>query len=138
MTADANCIFCQIARGSSPCHKVFEDELVVAFMDIYPATEGHTLVLPKTHHPSVLEITDDSVRAVASAARSVAQAIDRTISPDGVSIVQANAAAAGQTVMHYHVHVLPRLAGQKLRLHGPRQGDPAQLERVARSIAANL
>lgn len=138
MSSDSNCIFCQIVAGAQTSHRVYEDDLTLAFMDIYPATTGHALVVPKTHFASVLDISDESMRAVAGTARAVASAIHRAFEPDGMSIVQANGAAAGQTVLHYHLHLLPRATGQKLRLHGPRQADPDELASVAKSIAALL
>lgn len=138
MNSEPSCIFCQIVSGTKPCHRVYEDDLVLAFMDIYPATRGHALVIPKEHFPSLLEISEEAMAATAAAARRIAKAIHATVEPDGMSVVQANGAAAGQTVMHYHLHLLPRAVGQKLRLHGPRQGDPEELAGTASEIAARL
>ena len=138
MASDSNCVFCQIISGGQPCHRVYEDDLTLAFMDIYPATIGHALVVPKAHFASVLDISDEAMRAIAGTARTVAVAINRAYDPDGMSIVQANGAAAGQTVEHYHLHLLPRATGQKLRLHGPRKADAEELARVAKTIADQL
>ena len=138
MNSDPSCIFCNIVAGNKPCHKVLETDLVLAFMDIYPASDGHTLVIPKVHRESVFDIQDESIQAVASAARRIACAIQAALEPDGMSIVQANGAAAGQTVMHYHWHLLPRTVGHRMRLHGPRQADPERLAELAREIAAKL
>jgi len=138
MVQDNNCIFCRIVSGDSPCHKVFESPGALAFMDIYPAADGHVLVLPRQHFEHIFEITDEDMRAVAAAARRIACAQQRLLHPDGLSVVQANGAAAGQTIMHYHVHLLPRVSGQKLRLHGPRPGDPERLAALAEQLADQL
>lgn len=137
-TAESSCIFCNIVSGAKPCHKVLETDLVLAFMDIYPAGDGHTLVIPKAHYESVFDISVEGMRAVASAGHALASAINAALAPDGMSIVQANGAAAGQTVLHYHWHLLPRTAGQRMRLHGPRQAAPERLDELARQIASHL
>ena len=138
MQSDPSCTFCEIVSGKGTSHKVYEDQHSLAFMDIYPASDGHILVISKTHCESVFEINSDVIKAVADTSRRVAIAIHKTLSPDGISIVQANGAAAGQTVMHYHWHLLPRTVGHKMRLHGPRQADPERLDELARAIVGNL
>ena len=138
METEASCIFCSIVAGQKPSHKVLETDLVLAFMDIYPASDGHTLVVPKEHCESVFDINEAAIQAVAAAAREIASAIQAALSPDGMSIVQANGAAAGQTVMHYHWHLLPRTVGHRMRLHGPRQADPERLTELAKAIAEKL
>ena len=138
MPSDSGCTFCDIVSGKGTSHKVFEDQHSLAFMDIYPASDGHILVISKTHWESVFEIDSDAIKAVADTSRKVALAIQKTLSPDGMSIVQANGEAAGQTVMHYHWHLLPRTVGHKMRLYGPRQATPERLDELARSIIANL
>ena len=138
MSSQAECIFCGIVAGSRPCHKVIETEAALAFMDIHPASEGHTLVIPKRHCETVFDITDEDMRAVAALVRRVAAAIRTQLAPDGLSIAQVNGTAAGQTVMHYHVHLLPRTQGEPMRLHGSRPADPDQLATLARALAAHL
>ena len=133
-----DCIFCMIVSGEAPCSRVYEDELVIVFMDIYPASRGHTLVVPKEHFRDILHIDDEPMRAVASVARRVAAAIEATLTPDGISVVQGNGTAAGQTVMHYHVHLLPRTTGAKMRLHGPRQAEQTELDEVASALTNAL
>lgn len=137
-SSDPDCIFCRIVAGTMPCHKVLETDRVLSIMDIFPASEGHTLVMPKQHYETVFDITASAVQAVALAARSIAAAIRAELSPDGMTIAQANGAAAGQTVMHYHVHLLPRTEGVRMSLHGQQQADPARLAELARAIAARL
>lgn len=134
----ADCIFCNIVAGTKPCHKVLETDLVLSFMDILPASEGHTLVIPKQHCETVFDISESAMQAVALAARRIAAAIRAELAPDGLTIAQANGAAAGQTVMHYHLHLLPRTRGQAMRLHGATAADPARLDELARAFAARL
>jgi histidine triad (HIT) family protein len=132
------CVFCSIVAGAKPCHKVLETDTILSFMDIFPASEGHTLVIPKQHFESVFEISESAMQAVSLAARRIASAIRAELEPDGMTIAQVNGEAAGQTVMHYHLHLLPRTRGQSMRLHGTREADPARLEALACAFAARL
>jgi len=132
------CVFCSIAAGAKPCHKVLETDTILSFMDIFPATEGHTLVIPKQHFETVFEISESAMQAVSLAARRIASAIHAELAPDGMTIAQVNGEAAGQTVLHYHLHLLPRTRGQSMRLHGSRKADPARLAALARAFAARL
>ena len=134
----AGCIFCRIVAGELPCHKVMETDQVLSIMDINPASEGHTLVIPKRHSESVYDIEAQDMQAVALAARQIAAAIRAELSPDGLTVTQANGAAAGQTVMHYHVHLIPRTAGERMRFHGQEGADARALEELARAFAARL
>jgi len=138
MTTDSDCIFCAIVAGSMPCHKVLETDRVMSIMDIYPASEGHALVIPKRHCATVFDISDSDMQAVALAGKRIAAAIRAELAPDGMTIAQVNGAAAGQSVMHYHLHLLPRTEGERMRLHGDEQADPARLEELARAFAARL
>lgn len=138
MRSDTDCIFCSIVAGVRPCHKVLETDQVLAIMDIYPSSDGHTLVMPKEHFESVFDISESAMQAVALAARRTAAAIRAELAPDGMVVSQLNGAAAGQTVMHYHVHVVPRNEGARRRLHGEQGADPTRLAELARAIAARL
>ncbi len=138
MEDSAHCVFCQVIAGKKPCFKVYEDDLVLAIMDIYPATEGHVLVMPKEHVPDIFSISDAAMRATFGTAREIGRAIQGTVDPDGLTMVQANGSAAGQTVTHFHVHLIPREQGRKLRMHGPIQGNPERLAEVARMFADAL
>lgn len=135
---EADCIFCNIVAGSQPCHKVLETDLVLSFMDIFPASEGHTLVLPKHHYETVFDISESAMQTVSIAARRIAVAIQAELAPDGMTIAQVNGAAAGQTVMHYHLHLLPRTEGEPMRLHGRNKAEPARLAELAHALAARL
>ena len=103
-----DCIFCKIIAGEIPSVKVYEDDDVIAFMDISPVIHGHTLVLPKTHVPNLLEAPDGVLAKVFSVAKRIANAQMKAFRADGVNIHQTNGAAAGQSVFHLHVHVIPR------------------------------
>jgi histidine triad (HIT) family protein len=136
VNTEADCIFCGIVAGTRPCHKVLETDAVLSIMDIFPASEG--LVIPKQHCETVFDISESDMQAVSIVARRVAVAIRAELSADGMTITQVNGAAAGQTVMHYHVHLLPRTQGESMRLRGSRQADPARLEALSRAFAARL
>ena len=133
-----DCIFCRIARSEAPCHKVWEDEHVLVFMDIFPVTDGHTLIITREHFENIFEASADSLRAVAAASKGVAAAIRETLSPDGLGLFQLNGAAAGQTVFHYHQHLMPRAEGTIMALHTRVPGVPERLAEVARGLADAL
>jgi histidine triad (HIT) family protein len=132
------CIFCKIVRGEAPAYKVHEDEWVLVFMDLFPVTDGHTLVVTREHFESVFEATEDSLRAVVAASRRVAHAIRAALQPDGLMVFQLNGRAAGQSVFHYHMHLLPRNEGEPLALHARVRGDPARLREISERLAATL
>jgi histidine triad (HIT) family protein len=114
MTFDPSCPFCDIVRGLGPAHLVYEDESSMAFLDFAPAAEGHTLVIPRSHARTLLDISPASAAALLSSATHVARLIDRTFHPDGMTMVQANERAGGQTVFHVHLHLVPRWNGDAL------------------------
>jgi len=118
MAYDPNNIFARIIRGEIPCHKVFEDAHSIAFMDLMPQSEGHTLVLPKAPGESILEVPPEALAHTIQTVQRVAAAVKRAFEPDGLFIAQFNGPAAGQTVFHLHFHIIPRWEGQPLKLHG--------------------
>ncbi len=132
------CIFCRIVRGEAPCHRIHEDDRVLSFMDIQPVGDGHLLIVPKAHFESLLEADDASLGAVAQLSRRLALALKRALGPDGIGVHQLNGAAAGQTVFHYHMHLIPRNHGDPIAFHGRKAGDPARLAENSRRIAAEL
>ncbi|HTY17172.1 MAG TPA: HIT family protein [Myxococcota bacterium] len=136
MSIDPSCIFCRIAEGEAPAARIYEDDDAIAFLDLFPATDGHTLVIPKVHYENLFDATDGSLPAVWLAARRVAHAMRKALAPDGLMVFQLNGAAAGQTVFHYHIHLVPRAAGSELRLHGREKADAAKLDALAARIAA--
>ena len=135
---DAN-IFAKILAGEAPCVKVFEDEHALAFMDIFPQSKGHCLVVPKEKARNLLELSDEAAREAVSRVKKLTQAVEKALSPDGVTVVQFNGAPAGQTVFHIHFHVIPNWDGQDLRGHaGGEKADIGELEKLAEQIKAAL
>ena len=132
----SSCIFCRIVAGDAPCFRVREDERTLAFMDIFPVARGHTLIIPKRHCDDIFSATAEDLAAVSAASLEVANAIDGELGPDGLGVFQLNRAAAGQTVFHYHVHLIPRSQGDTLALHGRVRGDDDELRRIAERLAA--
>ena len=114
MNIDESCIFCQIVNKQAPVSTIYEDEAVLAFLDIRPLTEGHVLVIPKEHYVDVFDIPPELLCKVQRVVKIVALAVKETFQADGISIIQQNGAAAGQDIFHFHSHVVPRYNGQKL------------------------
>jgi histidine triad (HIT) family protein len=112
----SDCIFCSIVAGDMPSVRVHEDERTIAIMDIFPATRGHVLVIPRAHAADVHHVPDEDLAACALVARDLAGRAVAGLGADGVTIMQSNGAAAWQTVFHYHVHVIPRYDGDPLVL----------------------
>lgn len=136
---DPENVFAKILRGEVPCHKLFEDDLAIGFLDVFPQSRGHALIVPKTPARNILEIDEDALAAAHVRAKRVAHAVREALNPDGVVITQFNGAPGGQTVFHLHVHVIPRYEGVALAGHGqaPR-ADDAELAALAAEIAAKL
>ncbi|MCR6097012.1 HIT family protein [Salipaludibacillus agaradhaerens] len=103
-----DCIFCKIVSGDIPSKKVYEDDHVLAFLDISQVTKGHTLVIPKTHEENIYELSSASAEHVFKAAPKVARAIKNAFLPEGINLLNNNGELAGQSVFHFHVHLLPR------------------------------
>lgn len=137
---DSDNIFAKILRGEMPCVKVFEDDIALAFMDVFPQAEGHTLVVPKNVEArNFLELPEDKIGPFMTRVQGVAQAVAIGLEPDGLVVTQFNGAPAGQTVFHLHFHIIPRWEGVKLRGHASGGPVPAdQLEPVAAKIRAAL
>ena len=112
---DPNNIFAKILRGELPCHKVYEDDKVLAFLDIMPRAPGPTLVLPKAPARNLLDVAPDDLAAVAKVAQRIAQVSMQVFAADGVTVQQFNEGASGQVVFHLHVHVIPRKAGVPMK-----------------------
>ena len=139
MTAyDPDNIFAKILRGEFSCHKVYEDDYVLAFLDIMPRAPGHTLVIPKAPARNVLDISPDDFAHVARGAHRIAAAAMKAFNADGITIQQFNEAAGGQVVFHLHMHVMPRHDGVALLPPASRKEDAKVLEEHARKLAAAL
>ncbi|MBX9828122.1 MAG: HIT family protein [Xanthobacteraceae bacterium] len=135
---DPQNIFAKILRGELPCHKVYEDDKVFAFLDIMPRAPGHTLVLPKSAARNVLDVEPDDLAAVAKAAQKIAQAAMKVFSADGITIQQFNEGAGGQVVFHLHVHVIPRKAGVAMKPAASEKEKSEVLSDHALKLAAAL
>jgi histidine triad (HIT) family protein len=133
-----DCIFCRIVRREAPAHIVCEDERTLVFMDIMPVSEGHTLVIPKAHCDDLFDADPEDLRAVMGVSHRVAHAIGQALRPDGLGVYQLNGSAAGQTVFHYHMHLVPRRHGATLEIHGRRPGDPERLAHIAERLQEAL
>ena len=138
MSESANCIFCKIVRGNIPAAKVYEDDQTLTFMDIQPASPGHTLIISKTHATNLIEIAEADLLAATRTVQRVACAVRKALTPDGIRIVQTNGAAAGQSVFHYHVHIIPMQEGQRIGVHGRTLADSGELDALAARIRAAL
>jgi histidine triad (HIT) family protein len=135
---DPNNIFARILRGELPAHKVYEDERSFAFLDIMPQATGHTLVIPKAPSRNILDAAPDDVAYVVKIAQKIAKAAMPVFAADGVTIIQFNEPASGQTVYHLHVHVIPRKDGVPLRPHGSYKEEQNVLAEQAVKLAAAL
>jgi len=138
MTYDTNNIFARILRGELPCHKVYEDDQTLAFMDVMPQAEGHTLVIPKAAGVGLLDVPTDALQAVIATTQKVARAVKTALDAPGVMIVQLNGAPAGQTVFHLHFHIIPRSEGLQLKFHARDMEKPEVLAALAAKIRAAL
>ena len=139
MSRDPNCIFCKIVAGEIPCFKLTEDDETLAFMDINPVHDGHALIIPKAHYPTVFDTPPEAIAAAALTTRRIAQAVRAAVQPDGINLMQANGPGAGQSVGHFHFHVLPRRNGDGLLVNWtPKPGDHARIAEVAERIRRHL
>jgi len=140
VTNDQHCVFCRIVADTRLCSLLAEDDEALAFVDIHPANDGHCLVIPKGHYPTVFDIPPEIFASVGRMTVRVAIAVRSAFRPPGVSLVQANGAAANQTVGHLHIHVLPRRADDGLLLNWPRtaEASPARIAELAERIRGHL
>lgn len=138
-SAPGQCIFCRIISGEIPSAQVWHDEQTVAFMDIGQVNPGHVLVATRRHAATIFDITPDECAAVMQTAQRIAQAVRRAFDPPGLTLLQANGAEGDQTVFHFHLHVLPRHAGDGVGLIWPRKNPPSgQLQQYAENLREAL
>ena len=138
MSYDPENIFAKILRGAIPCHKVYEDDIALAFMDVMPQSMGHTLVLPKAPARNLLDIDPHILSALMPRVQSIAIAAKTAFAADGITLMQFSEAPAGQTVFHIHFHILPRFEGVSLRPHSGAMEKPEVLADHAAKIRAVL
>ena len=136
-----NCIFCKIIKGEIPCFKVYEDDRVLAFADINPIADGHTLIIPKAHAENLYEISEKDVTAIHLASKKIADAIKISLDPVGIAVLQLNGRGVNQVVMHYHLHLIPR-SGDEPELPVSTwelaQGDMEAIRETAEKIASAI
>lgn len=135
---DPNNIFAKIMRGELPCHKVYEDDKALAFLDIMPRAPGHTLVLPKAPARNLIDCPPEDLAHVAKVAQKVAQAAMKVLGADGVTVQQFNESAGGQVVFHLHVHIIPRKTGVPMKPPAAEKEKPELLAEMAKKLAAAL
>ena len=137
-TYDTDNIFAKILRGEMPCVKVYEDDNILSFMDVFPQSEGHTLVIPKAPSRNLLETNAKDIGRLFGAVQRITKAVETALKPDGITITQFNGAPAGQTVFHTHVHIIPRYDVKALGAHGGGMADMDELKALAKKISAAL
>src|SRR3954449_9484443 len=135
---DPQNIFAKILRGELPCYKVYEDDKVMAFLDIMPRAPGHTLVLPKAPARNLLDVEPADLAAASQAAQKIAKAAMTAFSADGITIQQFNEGAGGQVVFHLHIHVIPRKTGVAMKPPASEKAAPEVLADQAKQLAAAL
>ena len=128
-----NCVFCAIAANEIPSFKVYEDDLVLAYLDINPFSKGHTLVIPKEHSSGLLDTSDETLTALVARVKKVASHLKVALPCDGFNILQNNGEAAGQTVMHIHFHIVPRYGKEEISFVS-QKGDMDELKSLADRI----
>ncbi|QXI50702.1 HIT family protein [Pseudomonas alvandae] len=132
-------IFAMILRGEAPAYKIYEDADVLAFLDIFPQSRGHVLVIPKASQArNILEVEPAVLGTLMSAVQRLTRVIVDELQPDGVQIAQFNGAPAGQTVYHIHVHIIPRWEGQAPGVHGQGKADPQELEALQARLVERI
>jgi histidine triad (HIT) family protein len=140
------CPFCRIASGKAPASIIYEDATVLAFMDLNPANVGHTLVVPREHLENIYQVPENVLADMFSVVKRVSAAVKKTVGAEGISVLQLNGMAAGQMVMHFHVHVIPRFRGDPLSKaigammghQGFEKPERRDLDETARKIRENL
>jgi histidine triad (HIT) family protein len=139
MTFNETCIFCKIAHGQAPASILYEDEAILAFLDIRPLTEGHTLVITKQHYVDIFDTPEEVLSQIYKVTKQVSTAAKKATNSDGITIIQQNGRAAGQDIFHIHVHVVPRFEGQKLpRFSSLKEVERAKLDGIAKKMKQHL
>lgn len=111
-----DCIFCKIVKGEIPSEKIYENEKFLAFLDIFPATEGHTLIIPKKHYENIFDIPKDILKESVEVAQKIASLLKEKLGAEGVNLLNSNNKIAQQEVPHYHIHVIPRYSRDEFEI----------------------
>ena len=138
MTKD-DCIFCKLANGVFPTNSIYEDENFNVILDVSPANRGHALILPKQHFDNIFEIDDETASKIMPLAKKIATAVKKVTGCDGVNVQQNNGTAAGQSVFHLHVHIIPRFDDDKFKLVWyPKSFSDEELAATAEELRAEI
>lgn len=133
-----DCIFCKIVKGEIPCSKVYEDENIFAFLDIAPVHKGHTLVIPKKHFETILDVPEQELKELILAVKKVAIAVEKGVDADGFVVTMSNKKAAGQVVPHAHFHIIPRFEDDGLKHWSKIEYKEGELEEYKNKIIHSL
>lgn len=133
-----NCIFCKIANGEIKSNVVYEDNDFIAILDLSPATKGHVLLIPKTHAANLLELPDDVASKVLPIAKKIISAQKDVLGFTNYNLIQNNGRIAGQTVDHYHLHLIPRYSIDEISLWAPHEDDPSVTKELAEEIRGHI
>ena len=131
---DNNCIFCKIINNEIPSKKIYEDDDFLAMLDIAPATKGHVLIVPKEHAETMTELSDEKLSKILVLAKKIIAAMKKVHSFTDYNIIQNNGRLAGQTVNHYHMHLIPRYSVDEVSLWSPHENDPSVTEDMAEQV----
>ena len=131
---EKECIFCKIARKEIPAEVIYEDDNIMAFLDVSPVNRGHTLVIPKEHHTNILETPDDILSKLIIAIKKISKSVMKAMNADGFNIGINNFKAAGQIVMHTHIHVVPRFKDDGLKLWPGKEYNQGEIKEIAGKI----
>lgn len=135
----ADCIFCKIVQGEIPCAKVYEDDLILSFLDINPINPGHTLVLPKHHYSTLFEVPPEALEACILVSQKISEAVYKSVKAAGLNFLQNNFRAAGQLIEHVHFHLIPRFNNDGFLTSWPGKEYPAgEMEKTLKTILAEL
>lgn len=134
-----DCIFCKIINGDIPSNKVFENDNFIAILDAFPANEGHTLIIPKKHFENIFEIDEETLKEGYAIAKKIANSIKKSLNIDNINILQNNGALAGQTVNHFHIHVIPRIENDNVIIKSsPVNIDNDKIKQIIENIKENI
>ncbi|NIQ04349.1 MAG: HIT family protein [Candidatus Korarchaeota archaeon] len=133
-----DCIFCDIVAGNTPAEKVYEDDRVLAFLDINPISEGHTLIIPKKHYPDIFEIPSHELCELSQTTKKISKSLRISLNAKGVNVLHNSGTAAQQEVPHFHIHVIPRYRGDQINIFPERKQKKGDLNKIAEKIRKRL
>lgn len=134
-----DCIFCKIINGDIPSNKVFENDNFIAILDAFPANEGHTLVIPKKHFENIFEIDEETLKEGYAIGKKIANSIKKSLNIENINILQNNGALAGQTVNHFHIHIIPRIENDNVIIKSsPVNIDNDKIKQIIKNIKENI